>query len=825
MKKIKSTVNRKTVINTGILFIIACFINFYLTNKTVFTGVPNIHDTYRTLLSFSTKLAAVSIIILSVYTGANFTKKFSLKMAVSVMIYLVVNYSIVITRNLNNKAFLPADFVKNNFFQSSGLVVIAIILIISLLIKLIIELLKNERLKNIFLFSEESCRSNYLVGLLISILFFRDDNLRTIIQFLIPDLTDSTFNNQYLIDISKVTILITFIIIFIIYCLLRTFSDIKQLNSSLSLSFITSLSLALIFNYSLQYGVKTDTDLLGRYIFPGATTYQIFILTILFLLIYLVFNRYLFSTLFILIIGTAATVANLLKEKMRSEPLLVTDLTWLKEIKLVISFVDEKIIIYIVLTIVAIVAFYFIVKKFVKTTPILSNLKTRIAILFLLGAILFQIFIVFKNEEDKKIQSNIPVISTLNNYLNIEWMGFDVNARYKSLTYVWTKQLTKRIMEKPKDYNKRNVLKIVKKYRNEAEKINKNRENQINSQTVIYVLSESLSNPNRIENVTLSKDLIPNIDQVKSSTTSGLMQSDGYGGGTANMEFESLTGLPFYNFNTGVSTLYTEVLPKMSKVPVISDQFKKSNRIVMHPSLASNYSRYQVYERLGFTKLFFTEGGNEKFKNLGNVGVNMGDSTLYKNILREINPKKNQFFSIITMQNHAPWSIPEPTDISATGTGFSTTENDYLVNYSRLLTHTDKSTKEFLDELEKIDKEITVVFYGDHLPGLYPDSAFKNNPKSQYRTDYFIWSNHRSNSLNYPLVNSSDFTAELLEHTNSKVSPYYALLTQVLKEASVDKENLNSNQEEIANDLKIIQYDLTLGENYLRKQNFFKIGE
>ena len=43
------------------------------------------------------------------------------------------------------------------------------------------------------------------------------------------------------------------------------------------------------------------------------------------------------------------------------------------------------------------------------------------------------------------------------------------------------------------------------------------------------------------------------IQEIKTKVTSGLMQSDGYGGGTANMEFQTLTGLPFYNINPTVS--------------------------------------------------------------------------------------------------------------------------------------------------------------------------------------------------------------------------------------------------------------------------------
>ena len=138
-----------------------------------------------------------------------------------------------------------------------------------------------------------------------------------------------------------------------------------------------------------------------------------------------------------------------------------------------------------------------------------------------------------------------------------------------------------------------------------------------------------------------------------------------------------------------------------------------------------------------------------------------------------------------------------------------------------LLYQTDQATQEWLQELSQIDQKITVVFYGDHLPGFYPQDSFADNLAGQYQTDYFIWSNYPTEVLSYPLVNSSDFPAELLAGTNSKVSPYYALLTDVLNNASVDKEELTDEQEEIANDLKLVEYDMVSGKGYLKHMKIF----
>ena len=175
----------------------------------------------------------------------------------------------------------------------------------------------------------------------------------------------------------------------------------------------------------------------------------------------------------------------------------------------------------------------------------------------------------------------------------------------------------------------------------------------------------------------------------------------------------------------------------------------------------------------------------------------------------------------MTMQNHGQWFSTDLSDITANSDSLTSEQNESLTNYARLLSYTDSSTAEFLQQLQGIDKKITVVFYGDHLPGLYPQSIFKDDPESQYLTDYFIWSNYDTAKYDYPLVNSSDFPAELLVHTNSRVSPYYALLTEVLNKASVDKDNLDDEAQEIANDLKMIQYDLTEGKGYILKYSDF----
>lgn len=821
MKKYLEEINWISVLHRCLIIIFSVYSSFYLLMTHLLT-TKEIKASFQNLHQFLFFVYLLSIVVLAVYVSKILSKRFVIQLAIGYFLSQVVSYVVLATRNLNDKSFKIWNFGKNHFWEGNALPTLAAILIVALLIQQVAS--RTKYLKKLSVFLEDSKGYHLPQSLLLANVALLDSKWLSYLRGeLISTLTTSG-TTAFLEELFKILLICLLAFSLIAYTAIDGSEKMRKNQPSLSLAVLTSLILALIFNYTLQYGVRGDSDLLGRYIFPGATLYQFTVLALIFLFIYLIVDRYISTTLMIIIVGTLVSVANVLKNSMRSEPLLITDFVWLHEVNLLLSFLDAKMIFYIVLVFLLPIAVYLIFRNRFLAGKLVLKKRVRWSLLVLLTTIFISGFAVFKNEKDGKVASGIPVISKINNWMDITWMGFSTNARYRSLMYVWTKQMTKTIMEKPDGYSKKAIERLAKKYEAKAEEINKSRSQDISDQTIIYVLSESLANPNRISGVSLSMEAIPNIDQIKSITTSGLMHSDGYGGGTANMEFQTLTGLPFSNFSASVSTLYSEVAPKMSVFPSISDVFQNQNRYVMHPSGASNYNRYNIYKKLGFEHLIFLSDSKEKFKNITKTGVSMGDDSLYNNVLDKIDSKQSQFFSIITMQNHAPWSVAVPTEMTASGQGFSEDENWKLTEYSRLLTHTDQATQDFLDSLSKIDKKITVVFYGDHLPGLYPDSAFTEDSNVKYQTDYFIWSNWQNKKLDYPLVNSSDFTAELFAHTDSKVSPYYALLTEVLNKVTNSNNASSKEQEDIKKDLKLLQYDITVGKGYIKEdKTFFKI--
>ncbi|MFM1670400.1 LTA synthase family protein [Streptococcus mutans] len=806
----------------SLLLISIFFINFFTVNNSILSYFGKIGKAFIGQLGFTLVLFAIACLIIIFDLLRNLSWKFLGELGLGYLVYLIIAYFLLITRNLNNGKFKLWALEKNDFWQFDFLPILAGLLILAALIRVLFHHLKPHRLRIDFLKDYQT--TDILLAGLISSVAINDSHYNAILRDGLRELIADKYLTAYINNFILALLLSLVGLMLVSYTTIQAIKDLVKNQPSFFLAFSTSVLLAVIFNYTLQLGLKNNGSLLDRFIFPAATLYQICFLIVVYLFIYFAINRFLLSTMIITSLGIVVSIVNAIKEGMRSEPLLITDFVWLQQADLIFGFVKARVIVGVFFILFILIASYIFLRKRILSGKIIKSNSYRGSLIAALLILSTSVYTVFRNEEKSKIAEGIPIISKINNWNNIGWKGFSTTARYKSLMYVWTKQLTKSIIDTPKDYSQAKIKEVARKYTKLAKKINKTRANNISDRTVIYILSESFSDPWNVPSVTLSQDVMPNIRQIGRTTTSGLMKSDGFGGGTANMEFQTLTGLPFYNFSSSVSTLYTEVVPSMSVFPSISDQFKSKNRIVIHPENASNYSRQAVYRKLNFNKFIAREGTEYSVKHVKREGINVSDQTTYENILDQLNPSQSQFFSVITMQNHIPWSAGEPEDVTASGRDFTQEQNNNLTSYSRLMSYTDTATKNFLDDLSKTNKDITVVFYGDHLPGLYPDSAFEDKPESKYQTNYFIWSNHKTQDLNYPLVNSSDFTAELLAHTDSKVSPYYALLTEVLNNASVDKKKLTPKGKNVAKDLKLIQYDITIGKGYIRDdKNFFKI--
>lgn len=762
-------------------------------------------EDFGLLMPVSFVLACSGTILAAIVLGQKMDWRGFLKFGMVYLGYWFSSYLVFATANVNNPDFELWNFQQSDFLLSTSSWISLIFLIL-----VAIFLYQKEPIPKLRFFYH-SYSENTLLALVLSASFAGDRHFLEMFSTVI-----NAGSGQSPLSAGILLVVAVSIAFAVAYSCFGFVDDMRQNRASLHSAIASSIFLAIVFNYTIQSGIRMEGELLGHYIFSGAIAFQGIILFLLYLLIYLLVNRYMLATGLIVLVSSVVSIVNGLKESMRSEPLLITDFTWLSEIDTIFGFVDESLLYDVATWLVVGSILFLIAYRLLLRGPVIGQLKKRMLYIGLIVSLFAGIFAVFRNETAGKVIANVPIISKLNNKDDISWFGFSTNARYKSLMFVWAKQLSKTLITKPDGYSQERIEEIVANYTRRAQEINQQRTEVITDQTVIYLLSESFANPEYVPGVHLSQDVIPQIKAIKEGTTSGLMRSDFYGGGTANMEFQSLTGLPFYNLSPSVSIAYTEVVPKMTYFPSISQLFAPESRIVIHPASAKNYNRSNIYKSLDFAKFIAQKDSDDPISAPVAVGALIGDATVYANILNEINTAESQFFSAITMQNHSPWISDSPQEITASGDEFTDEENEKLTSYSRLLSYTDSATKEFLDQLAGIDKKITVVFYGDHLPGLYPQKAFHSRPEAQYQTDYFIWSNFKTEKLDYPYVNSSDFTAELFQHTNTKVTPYIALLTDNLQHGT-------SEENQVADDLYMLQYDLIQGKGYIKQHlEFFE---
>lgn len=167
-------------------------------------------------------------------------------------------------------------------------------------------------------------------------------------------------------------------------------------------------------------------------------------------------------------------------------------------------------------------------------------------------------------------------------------------------------------MEDEPEYSQAAMQQIKNRYAQAADEINAQRSQNLTDNTVVMILSESFSDPNRVPNVHFGADPMPNIRALGQTTTSGLMLSPGYGGGTANIEFQQMTGLNMANFSDTLLSPYQQLVATRPKFYSFNqmwnehcgDEYSTSCSIGYHPFKQFFYLRGVNYKKFGFSHLY-----------------------------------------------------------------------------------------------------------------------------------------------------------------------------------------------------------------------------
>ena len=610
---------------------------------------------------------------------------------------------------------------------------------------------------------------------------------------------------------------------------------------------------------------KMWTD--GNFVF----VLNVILVALLYLMLLMLFNRFWTASIVILAVGIIVAAIEHFKVEIRYEAILPADLGFLgSNTGNMLTFIPAGAHVTILVALGAfavLLALILVLRHFdgrkgrmIRTDNLSLNLTSRL-ILLLLPILVFALYCIHVSTTDSLANKFSRALGDTPSMWDSVY-----DAQRNGPLVAFTRQLNPKIMDKPSNYSEETMKKVAARYQKEAETINASRTNNLTDSTVVYVLSESFSDPSRVPGLKTNKDSMPNIRKIKAGTTSGLMFSSGYGGGTANLEYMGLSGLSMANFESSLSSPYQQLVPSQHWTPTINQLWGAPvNSLGYHPYESSMYSRATNYKKFGFSH-FYTLTGPDVIKYQDKIDESpyVSDKSSYDSALEGIKSgKTNKFIQIITMQNHMPYhewyENNDYTAESTTGTPLGDDEQQSIETYQKGVEITDQATQEFLNELDALDKPVTVVFYGDHLPGIYSSaSEDDNNSLALHLTDYFIWSNKASSSQGNKASDAAYsspnfFVAQAADHMNAKVSPYLAFLTEMhskiaaMEPPVVNKiqgwdripEGQNSYLDQNGNpmstddfdketkqllaDYKLIQYDITAGKNYLKDTDFMTL--
>lgn len=610
---------------------------------------------------------------------------------------------------------------------------------------------------------------------------------------------------------------------------------------------------------------KMWTD--GNFVF----VLNVILVALLYLMLLMLFNRFWTASIVILAVGIIVAAIEHFKVEIRYEAILPADLGFLgSNTGNMLTFIPAGAHVTILVALGAfavLLALILVLRHFdgrkgrmIRTDNLSLNLTSRL-ILLLLPILVFALYCIHVSTTDSLANKFSRALGDTPSMWDSVY-----DAQRNGPLVAFTRQLNPKIMDKPSNYSEETMKKVAARYQKEAETINASRTNNLTDSTVVYVLSESFSDPSRVPGLKTNKDSMPNIRKIKAGTTSGLMLSSGYGGGTANLEYMGLSGLSMANFDSSLSSPYQQLVPSQHWTPTINQLWGAPvNSLGYHPYESSMYSRATNYKKFGFSH-FYTLTGPDVIKYQDKIDESpyVSDKSSYDSALEGIKSgKTNKFIQIITMQNHMPYhewyENNDYTAESTTGTPLGDDEQQSIETYQKGVEITDQATQEFLNELDALDKPVTVVFYGDHLPGIYSSaSEDDNNSLALHLTDYFIWSNKASSSQGNKASDAAYsspnfFVAQAADHMNAKVSPYLAFLTEMhSKIAAMEPPVVNKIQgwdripegqniyldqngnpmstddfdketKQLLADYKLIQYDITAGKNYLKDTDFMTL--
>lgn len=317
---------------------------------------------------------------------------------------------------------------------------------------------------------------------------------------------------------------------------------------------------------------------------------------------------------------------------------------------------------------------------------------------------------------------------------------------------------------------------------------------------IIMIQLESFFDPSLWSGHTEEENPVPFFQYLREHYPSGYLNVPSVGAGTANTEFECITGMNLDFFGPGEYP-YKTVLRKTvcESIPFDLSALGYSTHAI-HNNDGTFYDRNRVFSQLGFDTFTPIEYMYDIERNP--IGW-CRDKILTDEIIDTLDSTEGQdFIYTISVQGHGAYP-----------------DFEYYCSQIREM---DEFIQELIQRLRARKEPIAVVLYGDHLPG-FSWEASEMAGGSLYQTQYVIW-----NNLDLPPVQKTVEAYQLGAHVLGLLGIHEGTMirfhqTWMEKDlaAGIQGSLLRTEQLKIArkklhqeylDDMKALQYDILYGD-------------
>lgn len=420
-------------------------------------------------------------------------------------------------------------------------------------------------------------------------------------------------------------------------------------------------------------------------------------------------------------------------------------------------------------------------------------------------------------------------------YDHWDW-AYEQKYEVNGLFFVLARELYNQHAIKPKGDHQSNVEEILAQYEKESQ--------APEQPDILFLMSESFFDLRTIESLTLSEDPLPYYDSLKEEAKTGTMLSPSYGGNTAQVEFEALTGnsVSLIGNSRIVYNQFTGKGWEKHSTPMYLKQ-QGYDAVALHPNDENFYKRNLIYKDMGFDEFISKSEFDEETQLMGKF---ISDQAVSHKLidLFEAQGDAPLFVHAITMQNHTPHDLDLAqktqgrTDITVQGEGLNEDNLQQATYYANLLADTDESLRELFSYLKQREKRTIVVFWGDHLPTLGPTREFYENSgywrdaseedatrmDVLHRTDLLVWDSADrsggeletmgSHYISPYLFGELGFTVPYYEYISQELMPQFRALGEnyFLDVQDQVQTQYDAQQLERMQQYAIVQYEMMFGQ-------------